>query len=265
MAFDARAVSVAAFGGGLSARRLRAFVRVPLGAGELTPSPSGPNVPNGEGLREALRRGLESLGLGPGPATLVLPDGVARLALVPLPPAADARDFVRFRLGASLPWPASELIVDALPAGRGGVVGAAVRRGLVAEYERVASAAGLLPERVHLAPLLAVDRLLRSRAREGAFVVLGDAAACFVVLRHGSVLALRDRRRDASPGEAGRLLDEADRVAHLAGLAAARVRFVGSDAPRLRLEAGLAGDEALPAAPPPSEASEAAWLPGAVA
>ena len=267
VAFDARAVSVAAVGGGLSAGRLQVFARVPLLPGQLLPSPSGENVPAPDGVRDALRRAVEAAGRGAGRATLVLPDGIARLVLVPLPAAADPRDYVRFRLGASLPWPASEAVVEALPAGRARVVGAAVRRGIVAEYERIAASAGLLPERVHLAPLLAIESL-RSRQRDGAHVVLGDTAGCFVVLRAGGVEALSSRRRDGSAGEARRLLAEAGRVARLAGLGDATVTFSGSDAERLRSEAGVPGEGRLTAPAhqvEAAEAAEAAWLPGAVA
>jgi hypothetical protein len=263
-AFDARAVSVAVVVGGVATGRLQAFARVPLLAGQLVPSPSGENVPFPDAVRDALRHAVEAAGRGAGAATLVLPEGIARLALLPLPPNAEARDFARFRLGASLPFPVSEAIVEALPAGRARAVGAAVRRGVVAEYERVAASVGLVCERVHLAPLLAIEAL-RARARDGAHIVLGDTAGCFVVVRAGGVEALRSRRRDSSPGEAGRLLAEAGRVARLAGLVDARVTFSGSDAARLRGEGGVPDEDPLASPAGPVESAEAAWLPGAVA
>jgi hypothetical protein len=265
---DARAVCVAVVRGGLGGRRLEGFVRVPLAQGTLVPSPSGQNLQRPDEVRDALRRALDSIGRPSAAGTLVLPDGVGRLALLSLPADADARELVRFRLAASLPFPSVEAIVDVLPAGGGRVVGAAVRRGAVAEYEQAAASLGLALERVHLAPLLALGALMRMGSREVVDVVLGDAAACFAVLRGGAIVVLRSRRRDTSAGEAGRLLQEAERAARLAANGDERhtIALSGSDATRLRAEAGVAGDE------PPSlagirkwpEAAEAAWLRGLV-
>jgi hypothetical protein len=266
LALDASAVTVAALGEAFGGRRARAFARVPLGPGALTPSSSGPNLQRGDEVRSAVRRALEEA--GGGRATLVLPDGVARVALVDLPADAVPRDYVRFRLAASLPWPASEAIVEALPAGRGRVVGAAVRRATVAEYEQAAAAAGLEVDRVHLAPLLALEGLMRAGAREAVHVVLGDVAFCLAPFRGGLPVALRSRRRDRSAGEASRLREEASRAAAVAGNGASPATLVlsGADAPRLRRELG--GDAAGRGLEGPGEwrdAADAAWLGGLVA
>jgi hypothetical protein len=267
LGLDASAVTAAALPVGLGRHRVRGLVRVPLAPGALAPSPSGPNLLRGDEVREAVRRAAADL--GGDRATLVLPDGVARIALVDLPAGADPRDFVRFRLAMSLPWPASEAIVDALPAGRGRAVGAAVRRATVAEYEQAASAAGLLIERVHLAPLLALEGLMRSGARDAVHAVLGDVAWCLAPFHGGVPASLRSRRRDRSPGEAGRLWGEASRAALTAGNGTAPVRLVvsGSEAARLQeeigeglAERGLAGrGEGLPGL------AEAAWVGGLLA
>lgn len=264
LALDASAVTVAALGEAFGGRRARAFARVPLGPGALTPSSSGPNLQRGDEVRAAVRRALEEA--GGGRATLVLPDGVARVALVDLPADADSRDYVRFRLAASLPWPDSEAIVEALPAGRGRVVGAAVRRATVAEYEQAAAAAGLEVERVHLAPLLALEGLMRAGAPEAVHVVLGDVAFCLAPFRGGLPVALRSRRRDRSAGEASRLREEASRAAAGNGASPATLVLSGSDAPRLRRELG--GDVAGRGLEGPAEwrdAADAAWLGGLVA
>lgn len=258
MGFDAAAVSAAALADGLSPRRVRAFARVALPAGALVASPTGPCLVRADEVRAALRRAVE--GLGSGRATLVLPDGVARVALLDRPPGAEPADYVRFRLAASLPWPASEAIFDALPAGRGRMVGAAVRRSSVAEFEQAGAAAGLEVDRVHLAPLLALEGLMRSGPRAAVHVVLGDSALCLASFRDGLPAVLRSRRRDPSPGEAFRLRDEAARAA--AGDAPPLV-FSGSGARRLaaeigdgRARTGLGGPSEWP------EAAEAAWLGG---
>jgi hypothetical protein len=78
---------------------------------------------------------------------------------------------------------------------------------------------------------------------------------------------LRNRRRDRSPGEAGRLLEEAVRAALQAGDGSAtpRITISGSgadallgDLPVTALERGAVGPSAWP------HARESAWLAGVV-
>jgi len=263
LSLDASAVAAAELGEGLGGRRARGFARVPLDPGALAPSPSGPSLARADEVRAAVRRATE--GLGRGRVTLVLPDGLARIALLDLPRGADACDYVRFRLAASLPWPAAETIVDSLPAANGRVVGAAVRRSTVAEYEEAVTATGIGIERVHLAPLLALEGLLRSGARDAVHAVLGDVALCLATFHKGALVALRSRRRDRSRGEASRLRDELERTATHAGNGSGPIRLVvsGADATRLRREAG--GELAQRGLEGPGEwddAVESAWLGG---
>ena len=264
VAFDARAVSAAAVGRTLGGARLSGFAREPLLPGALAPSAAGRNLGNAAEVREAMGRALQRLGHGGGRVTLVLPDGVARLALVTLAADADAREYVRFRLAGSLPWPAADGLVEVLPLGRGQVIGAAVRRATVAEYEQLASSAGLASERVHLAPLLALAGVARSR--EAVHVMLGDTAVSLAAVRDGAVAAFRSRRRDLAEGEATRLLEEATRTARLAGdgASAPRLVFSGSDATRLCARAGAEAAAGVAGTGEWPEAAEAAWLPGVV-
>lgn len=263
LALDASAVTTAALAEGLGGRRVRDFTRVPLDPGALVPSPSGPSLARKDEVWAAVRRALE--GHGRGRVTLVLPDGLARIALLEVPPGAAPGAYVRFRLSASLPWPASETIVDWLPAARGRVVGAAVRRSTVAEFEGAAAAAGREIERVHVSPLLALEGLMRSGARDAVHALLGDAALCIATLHGGTLVALRSRRRDRSSGEGSRLRDETGRAAALAGNGSGPLRLVlsGADAVRLRGEAGCDPAERGLAGPGEWEdAAEAAWLGG---
>jgi hypothetical protein len=235
---DASAVTAAALAEGLGARRVRGLARVPLEPGALAPSPSGTNLLRADEVRRAVRRAAEGLG---GRATLVLPDGVARVALVEVPDGADPREYVLFRLAPSLPFPAAEAIVDVLAAGGRRAMGAAVRRATVLEYEQAASTAGLEVERVHLAPLVALAGILRGGARDGVVhAVLGDVALCLAAFRGGVPVALRSRWRDRSPGEASRLRREASVAAALGGDGQEPVRLVcsGIDAERLHRELG---------------------------
>jgi len=164
-----------------------------------------------------------------------------------------------------LPWPASEAIVESLPAAHGRVVGAAVRRSTVAEYEEAAVAAGLEIDRVHLAPLLALEGLVRSGARDAVHAVLGDVALCLATFHEGALVALRNRRRDRSSGEASRLRDEVGRaVAHAGnGTGPARLIVSGADAARLRREVGGGPSGRWLDGPREwDDAVEAAWLGG---
>jgi hypothetical protein len=198
--------------------------------------------------------------------TLVLPDGVARLSLVELPSRAHPRDYVRFRLAPSLPWPASDAMVEVLHVDRRRVVGAAVRRATVLQYEQLAASAGLSMDRVHLAPLLALSGLMGRAGRSGrtsVHALLGDVALCLAVIRDGQLVALRSRRRDTSPGEGHRLLAEAARTALQSGDGDGPPHLVLSGAGAARLADDMdpscvvtGGPEEWP------EACEASWLRG---
>ena len=145
------------------------------------------------------------------------------------------------------------------------MVGAAVRRATVAEYEQSASGAGLEVDRVHLAPLVALEGLMRAGARDAVHVVLGDVALCLASFRGGGPAALRNRRRDRSAGEASRLLEEASRAAAAAGDGVGPVRLVlsGAGAAGLRRELGVEDvGRGLEAPGDWPEAAETAWLGG---
>ncbi len=263
VAFDASGVSGAAFARSWRGFRLRAFARVDLPRGALTPSAAGPNVRRPDSVGEALLELRSRLGGGVG-TTLVLPDGVGWIALLDTPSGTDLQAFVRFRLAPSLPYPAEEAIIDALVLGPGRALGAAVRRSVVAEYEEAASAAGFTRHRVDLAPLMAVAGVLRRGT--GVHVILGDAALSLAAFQGPRLAAFRTRWRDPGPGEADRLLQEAERTAVLAG-GEADVTFAGAGAAGLVEELLATGRPArlAAAAVDPPEAAAAAWLRGALA
>lgn len=266
VAFDAGSACAAAVSAGLGRPRLLAFARSPLAPGALVPSPSSRNLARAHEVAEAVARAAAALSRPAGSVVLVLPDGLARLALVAVPDGTDPRDVVRFRLASSLPWPASETLVESLPAGRGQVVGAAIRRGAVLEYEQAAAAAGLVPQSVHLAPLLALEEVLRA-PRDAVHVLLGDAAVVIAVVHDGALRALKSRRRDPAPGEAERLAAAAHAASAAAPGGPLPVLFTGAGAAELSAEAGLPA----PARPDPAGApafdgaDQCAWLAGAVA
>jgi hypothetical protein len=262
--FDAFSVTAATVSKGPGRRRVKGFARVPLDPGTLLPSPAGSNVVRRDEVRGALEQALGDLP-GGGQATLVLPDGIARLAVMEPPSGADPRDYLRFRLASSLPWPSADAIVDFLSVGRGRVLAAAVRRGTVSEFEHLASGAGLSVDRVLLGPLVAVGGLVGRGRRPGVHAVMGDVALCLAAIEDGTLAAFRNRRRDRSEGEGERLLAEAHRTARMAGDGERPVQLAVSGADCGRLRDALGTSAAPGGLEPPREwpdAAETAWLGG---
>ena len=138
LALDASCVTAAEVSHGVKTARLRTLAREPLAPGALMPGPAGANLADEAVVHAALVRVLERVARER--VTLVLPDGLARLALLETPSGVDAREYVRFRLSSALPWPAADASVDTLAAGGSRVVGAAIGRASVAEYEQAAPA-----------------------------------------------------------------------------------------------------------------------------
>jgi hypothetical protein len=273
VAFDRSGVAGALAASGLGARRLRAFAQAPLPAGALSPSPFDSNLADPAAVRAALSRVREALAPGEAEACLLLPAGVARVALLEVPPATKAEGYARFRLASALPYPVAEAVVDMMPVGPGRVVAAAVRRSVVQEYEKAAEAAGFRQSRLDLAPLAALSGLLRedTGGARTVDVILGDAAVTLAAHAGGQLRACRTRWRVPGAGEPSWLAAEARRTAGLAGAGGEpRLRVVGPGASALVHAWTAAG---LAAAPGwvlegqglPLAAAELSWLGGMVA
>jgi hypothetical protein len=272
VALDAGSVS-----GGAGARsggrlRLDAHARIPLPAGALVPSPFAPNIARPGEVADALRELARSLRIGSSRVCLLLPDGIARLALLEVPADVTAQEYARFRVVPGLPYPAEEAVVDVLPLGPGRAVVAAVRRGVIEGYEAVAEQAGIAQDRLDLTPLAALSGLLREPGDPGGLtvdVILGDAAFCLAAHREGILQTLRNRRRDRGPDEARWLAEEVERTAVLGGDSTEpHVRVVGAGAGDLLASWRATGGTAEPGwgsegVGPGVEASELAWLGGA--
>ena len=272
VALEPSSVAGAAVARGLGSPRIRSLARLPLAPGALAVSAFEPNVLRPDEVREALARVAGALGLNGQGACVVLPDGVARLALLQVPPDAEAERFARFKLGPALSYPVAEAVVDVLPLGGSRVLAAAVRRSVVEGYEQVVRAAGVAQDRVDLAPLAAVAALARGSAPPGVDLILGEAAVSLAARLDGSVRAFRNRRRDPSPGEPERLALDVARTAALAGdgQGAPRVRVLGPGAAALVRswreqggEAELAWRLSLPGES--ADSAELAWLGAALA
>ena len=269
VALDAGSVSGGAGARGVGGFRLASHARVPLGAGALAPSPFAPNVVRPGEVADALRELARSLRIGPAPVCLLLPDGIARLALLDVPADVTPQQYARFRIVPGLPYPAEEAVIDVLPVGPGRAVVAAVRRSVIEGYEAVAEQAGLAQDRLDLTPLAALSGLLRHPGDAGGLmvdVVLGDAAFCLAAHQDGVLRALRNRRRDPGPDEPRRLAEEVLRTSVLAGDGAGpHVRVVGAGAGDLLASWRANGGTAEPGwrsegAGAGVEPSELAWL-----
>jgi hypothetical protein len=267
VAFDASAVAGASLSRGLGGTRLRAAARVPLPDAALAPGALEPNLCGRQAVIESLARLRQALGAPDAPAALILPDGVGRMQLLEIPSGADAREFARFRLGPTLPYAATEAVVDVLPVGRERALAAAVRREIVEEYETAAATAGFAQDGVDLAPLAALAAMgRRVGGADRLDAVLGDAAYSLAAFSDGSLRLFRTRRRESGLDEARRIADEIARTADLAGLEAQpRVRAVGPGALALVSQLASAGWQAAPGWDAerdglPMPAAELPWL-----
>jgi hypothetical protein len=272
VAFDASGVAGAALARGLGTPRVRALAQAGLTPGALWPSPFEPNLRRPQEVTDGLREVARRLALGASAVCLVLPDGVARMVDLDVPPDTSPVAFARYRLGPALPFPAEEAVIDVLPLGRGRVLAAAVRRSVLEGYEVAAAEAGLTQERIDLAPLGALAALSQGEPDGPAVdVVLGDAAVSLASRTGGTVGVFRNRRRDPSGGESRRLWAEADRTAALAGEpSAARIRVVGAGALALVRELQAAGAPAeagwrVQGEGVAADGTELAWLGAALA
>ncbi|MGH9476888.1 MAG: hypothetical protein ACRD1C_11235, partial [Terriglobales bacterium] len=134
----------AAGGGGLEG--WRAAVR-PLPVGAVVASAVRPNLPDAALVAAALRPLLESLDALSLPATLLLPDLTARLAVLrfdELPAkASELEPLARFRLRKSLPFAEEQALMSCQPLGGGRLLVAFADRARIAEYEDCLLAAGV--------------------------------------------------------------------------------------------------------------------------
>lgn len=274
VAFDAGSVAGARVARGLRGRRLQSFARAPLGAGALVPAAHEPNIRRPDEVASALALVARTLAAPGARVQALLPDGLARVALLEADDGAvDPAAYARYRLAGSLPYPARDAVVQAEREGDGLVLAGIASRTVVAQYEDALEAAGLGPASIDLTPLAALGAL-RSDARSGsatALLVLGDAAYSLALQVGRRLRVVRNRRRDRSADEAVRLAREVERSARLSGVdEPVRVRVVGPGAAGLAREMAAAGRDAEPgwridSGVLPVEAAELAWLGGAFA
>jgi hypothetical protein len=196
------AVRLARDGGRLS---LGAAATVELPPGTLEVSLARPNLTNPAAFREALRAVLERTGaLSGGDISLVLPDPVVRLALVPSEglrgSGRDAEATIRFRLHKALPFDVrSARIAWAGARGEQALVAVALDE-VVRGYEEALESLGFRPGLVEAASLaLLVAAGAEPQVGDRLLVNWDDGYVSFVLTRAGPPLLVRTLPGAAKP------------------------------------------------------------------
>lgn len=219
VAFDKGSVRAAVLGGGARGGQVIGEAVQPLPDGALVPGALDDNIAEPAAVRDALLRLRRELGGNGKRASLILPEGVAKLLLLESPPGVAPLEFARFRMAQGLPYAAGEALIDGLPAPPGGFLAAAVRRAVVRSYEAVAAEAGFVQDGVQLQAFAALGPLLAQAETLGTLVaaVLGESAFSLASFEDGRLRLVRQRRRDAGASDEARLRDEIVRTSVLAG------------------------------------------------
>jgi hypothetical protein len=191
------AVRLVADAGG---RSLGAAASVELPEGTLKLSMAEANVAQPEAFRRGLRSVAEKAGiLGGGRVALVLPDPVARVALLPAAQVkgrrrADVEEMIRFRLKKAVPFEIRDAHVAAVPVpgpvGEPQVLVGVILRTILDEYEGACRALGLEPGLVRLAGLVILDAIETGRPPADRVIVNWDDGYVSILLTRDGAPAL---------------------------------------------------------------------------
>ncbi len=198
---------------------LEAHASEPVPEGALGLSMLRPNVKGAEAVVATLRRLYERTGTRPGRVSVVLPDNLAKLALVPLPerPASKRHlaALIRFRLRRAVPFRLDDAVLSyqLLPgAGRSvSVLAAVMLRSVLEQYERVFEAIGARPGLVDLCTpnLYNLCRpQLQAAVEGGADAALLNCAHHYfslMILRGGELVFFRCKSLPAGNGDDAKL------------------------------------------------------------
>jgi len=251
---------VAAARWGTSKGALETYAIEPLPAGSVMASPVDANIPQPEAVRSALRRVLARVPDRGAPITLLIPDPVVRVFILPfetLPRSAEeALPLLRWRLKKSVPFDVEETIVSWMRQdGRAGnleVLTAIARQRILREYEEAVESVGASVG-VVLSSSLAVLPLVEERGAT-ILVRMSGKTLTTVIVRGGNLCVYRstDMPAEATTLEPQAMLDEifpalayyqdtwggsVDR-ARLAGLGAREETFRRALAEELKLSVG---------------------------
>lgn len=182
-------------------RALGGAASVELPEGALRLSVSEPNIVDTDAFRHALRSVVERAGiLGGGRVALVLPDPVARVALLPGADVrgrgAEADELIRFRLRKAVPFEIRSARLASVPVLAPGrepqVLVGAILGSVLEEYEGSCRALGLDPGLVQLAGLVLLNSVEERRApADRVFINWDDGYVSIFLSRHGAPVLIR--------------------------------------------------------------------------
>jgi Tfp pilus assembly PilM family ATPase len=179
---------------------LAAAASLELAPDVLSPTLTQPNIADPESFRSALRSAIERAGVLDGaPIALVLPDLVARVALIPAAElgtgrASELDEVVRFRLRKSLPFDVREARVAHMrsPRPQDPVVVVAAMSSVLDAYEEVCRSLRLEPGLVELSGLALCRSAFGSGASGDRLLVNWDEGyATLVLVREGWPVLVR--------------------------------------------------------------------------
>ncbi len=207
---------VAAARWGNSKGTLESYAIEPLPVGSVMPSPVDANIPQPDAVRSALRKVLARVPDRGAPVTLLIPDPVVRVFILPfetLPRSAEeALPLLRWRLKKSVPFDVEETVVSWMRQdGREGgleVLTAVARQRILREYEESVEAVGATAG-VVLSSSLASLPLLEERGATILVRMSGKTLTTVIVTSWKSLrLSLHGHARGGHPprstGNAGR-------------------------------------------------------------
>lgn len=199
-------------------RTIRHAAVEPIPDGAVVPSLAAPNLPGRDAVASALGQALTRAGLGgTRRAAVLVPDGMARVSLLPLesvpPRTSDLDQIVRWRLRKVTPFPLEQAqITYALMRRPPDVMIAAVvaRRDVVAEYEHVVATQGIQAGIVDVASFNVMNAIMAiDPAASGDVLVVhrGLDGTTLAILRGSSLMFYRYRAA-AEPESLGALVHQ---------------------------------------------------------
>jgi type IV pilus assembly protein PilM len=196
------AVAITSRGGGFT---VQSHATEPLPPGAVVPSLTSHNIPDLSIVSRALRAALDRLGTRPARVALVIPDLATKVSLIKFDQLPSRREdldqLVRWQVRKSAPFSVEESCVTYTPGvrdadGSGEFVVVLARRGIVEEYEKVCSDAGVYAGLVDLATFSVVNLFLASNvAPEGDWLLVHvrPEYTSIAILRGQDMMFFRNR------------------------------------------------------------------------
>jgi len=199
--------------GGQRAFGAAASLELPEGALRLSMTES--NLADAPAFRQALRAVLERAGvLGGARVALVLPDPVARIAILPAAEVkgrpAEMEQLIRFRLKKAVPFEVKDARIGFRRDVTGQVIAVAALRAVLDPYEAECRALGLEPGLVELSGLALLEAVEASRPAPDRLLVNWDEGYVSLFLVREGSLALARTLTGASAAEPAQVLREVE-------------------------------------------------------